>query len=240
MRRIGGFFLTLVAGSALAVESVMPLEDVDIDVFDKESLRRGAVTYANYCQGCHSLKHLRYSRMAHDLKLEQQALERDFLRGQAKPQDSMLSAMRAADAEGWFGVAPPDLSLIARSRHPDWIYSYLRGFYLDPSRPTGVDNAFFRQVAMPNVFASLQGAQRPVVKKGGGVEAIVGLKRVTPGALSPEEFDAVVADLVNFLVYAAEPAQLDRLRIGKYAIALLIVLMVVLYRLKREYWKDIA
>jgi ubiquinol-cytochrome c reductase cytochrome c1 subunit len=240
MRRIAGLFLTLVAGSALAVESVMPVEDVDIDVFDKESLRRGAVTYANYCQGCHALKHLRYSRMAHDLKLEQQVLERDFLRGQAKPQDSMLSAMRAADAEGWFGVAPPDLSLIARSRHPDWIYSYLRGFYLDPSRPTGVDNAFFRQVAMPNVFASLQGGQRPVVKKGGGVEAIVGLKHVNQGALPSEEFDEMVADLVNFLVYAAEPAQLDRLRIGKYVIAVLIVLAVVLYRLKREYWKDIA
>ncbi|MEW6038117.1 MAG: cytochrome c1 [Pseudomonadota bacterium] len=240
MRRIAGFFLTLVAGGAFAVESVMPLEDVDIDVFDKESLRRGAVTYANYCQGCHSIKHLRYSRMARDLKMEEEVLERDFLRGQAKPQDSMLSAMRAGDADGWFGVAPPDLSLIARSRNPDWIYSYLRGFYLDPSRPTGVDNAFFRQVAMPNVFASLQGAQRPVVKKGGGVEAIVGLKHVGQGALSPEDFDAVVADLVNFLVYAAEPAQLDRLRIGKYAIAVLIVLMVVLYRLKREYWKDIA
>jgi ubiquinol-cytochrome c reductase cytochrome c1 subunit len=240
MRRIAGFFLTLVAGGAVAVESVMPLADVDSDVFDKESLRRGAVTYANYCQGCHSLKHLRYSRMARDLKLEEEALERDFLRGQAKPQDSMLSAMRASDADGWFGVAPPDLSLIARSRQPDWLYSYLRGFYLDPSRPTGVDNAFFRQVAMPNVFAALQGAQRPVVKKGGGVEAIVGLKHIGQGALSPEDFDAVVADLVNFLVYAAEPAQLDRLRIGKYAIAVLIVLTVALYQLKRVYWKDLA
>lgn len=240
MRRIAGLFLTLVAGTALAVESVMPLEDVDIDVFDKESLRRGAVTYVNYCQGCHSLKHLRYSRVAHDLKLEDGVLERDFLQGQAKPQDSMLSAMRAADAERWFGVAPPDLSLIARSRHPDWIYSYLRGFYLDPSRPNGVDNAFFRQVAMPNVFASLQGAQRPVIKKGGGVEAIVGLKHVSQGTLPAEEFDGIVTDLVNFLVYVAEPAQLDRLRIGKYVIAVLIVLAFVLYRLKQEYWKDIA
>ncbi|MDD2767156.1 MAG: cytochrome c1 [Methylococcus sp.] len=240
MRRIAGFFLTWVAGGALAVESVIPLDDVDIDVFDKQSLRRGAETYANYCQGCHSLKHLRYSRMAHDLKVDEATLEREFLKGQAKPQDSMLSAMHAADGEAWFGVAPPDLSLIARSRPPDWLYSYLRGFYLDASRPTGVDNAFYRQVAMPNVLAGLQGTQRPVVKKGGGVEAIVDLKQMTPGSLSPEEFDAVVADLVNFLVYASEPAQLDRLRIGKYVIVLLIALAVALYRLKKEYWKDIA
>lgn len=240
MRRVAGFFLTLVAGSAFAVESIMPLEDVDIDVFDKQSLRRGAVTYVNYCQGCHSLKHLRYSRMGHDLELDDKMLERDFLRGEAKPQDNMVTAMHAADAEIWFGVAPPDLSLIARSRHPDWIYSYLRGFYLDPTQPTGVNNAFYRQVAMPNVLASLHGTQRPVVKKGGGVEAIVDLRHVSPGSLSPEEFDQRVADLVNFLVYASEPAQLDRLRIGKYVIALLVVLLIALYRLKKEYWKDIG
>jgi ubiquinol-cytochrome c reductase cytochrome c1 subunit len=224
---------------AWPVESIMPVEEVDVDVFDKGSLRRGAITYVNYCQGCHSLKHLRYSRMAKDLQIDEQPLEKEFLRGQAKPHDSMFTAMAASDAEAWFGVAPPDLSLIARSRDPDWIYSYLRGFYLDPSQPNGVNNAFFREVAMPNVFAPLQGTQRPVVKRERGVEAIVGLEPAEGGSLSPEEFDRLVADLVNFLVYASEPAQLDRLRLGKYVIAWLILVMVLMYRLKKEYWKDV-
>lgn len=229
----------LLAGMAWAVESIIPVQEVDVDVFDRDSLRRGAITYVNYCQGCHSLKHLRYSRMAKDLKIDEEFLEKEFLRGQAKPHDSMLTAMAGSDAEAWFGIAPPDLSLIARARDPDWIYSYLRGFYLDPSQPTGTNNAFFREVAMPNVFESLQGTQRPVVKRDGGVEAIVGLELDEAGSLSPLEFDAMVADLVNFLVYASEPAQLDRLRLGKYVIAWLILVMVLMYRLKKEYWKDV-
>lgn len=239
MRRLAGFLLMSLTGMAWAVESIIPVQEVDVDVFDKDSLRRGAITYVNYCQGCHSLKHLRYSRMAKDLKIDEQLLEREFLRGQAKPHDSMLTAMAGSDAEAWFGIAPPDLSLIARSRDPDWIYSYLRGFYLDPSQPNGVNNAFFREVAMPNVFAPLQGTQKPVVKREGGVEAIVGLELAEAGSLSPQEFDAMVADLVNFLVYASEPAQLDRLRLGKYVIAWLILAMVLMYRLKKEYWKDV-
>lgn len=230
--------LVLASPLAFASSAGRALDEHDGDVFDKASLRRGAETYVTYCQSCHGLKLMRYSRMARDIGMGDAVLQ-GMLRGVAKPSDSMLSAMTASDGEHWFGVAPPDLSLVARARGADWIYSYLRGFYIDESRPNGVNNFYYPDVAMPHVMSSLQGNLRPVFHKVNGVEVIDHLERATQGHVKEAEFDHIVSDLVNFLVYVGEPSQLERLRLGKW-VMLIMILMVILFRkLKDEYWKDV-
>ncbi len=232
--------ITALSFHAQAVESLVPLESADVDVFELDSVERGAGYFVDYCMGCHSLKHLRYSRLAKDLKLTEAELRKNVMAEGAKIHDSLLSAMDPEDAAKWFGLPPPDLSLVARARGADWLYSYLRGFYVDPaSKTTGANNAFFKDVAMPNVLWQLQGLQKPVLKKLDGSEGIVRLQNMGGGSMSPKEFDQAMLDLVNFLVYAAEPAQFDRLRLGKYILFGLLVLAVILFKLKKEYWKDI-
>jgi ubiquinol-cytochrome c reductase cytochrome c1 subunit len=226
---------------AQAVEGTLPLEKADVDVFELDSVRRGAGYFVDYCMSCHSVKHLRYSRLARDLKMTEADLRKDVMPDGAKIHESLLTSFNPEDAVKWFGVAPPDLSLVARARGANWLYSYLRGFYLDssPTRPTGVNNAYFKDVAMPNVFWDLQGLQKPVYTIEDGKEVLERLENVGGGKMSPKEFDQAMLDLVNFLVYAAEPAQYERLRLGKYVLFTLLLLAVVLYKLKKEYWKDI-
>jgi ubiquinol-cytochrome c reductase cytochrome c1 subunit len=230
--------LTLSAG-ALAVDSAVPLANADVDVFDLKSVRRGAAYFVNDCMGCHSIKHLRYSRLGQDLGLKEDEMRRDVMLDGVKIYDSLLTAMNKQDAENWFGVAPPDLSLVARARGADWLLSYLKGFYADPSRPSGTNNVVFPDVGMPNVLWELQGVQKPVMGKRDGAEVIQALQIAEPGRLSGKEFDAAMTDLVNFLVYAAEPAQYQRLMLGKYVVFALLLLAVLFYRLKKEYWKDV-
>ncbi|MDD5035864.1 MAG: cytochrome c1 [Methylococcaceae bacterium] len=224
---------------AQASEGALPLAEAEVDVFDLPSVHRGAAYFADYCMGCHTIKHLRYSRLAKDLKLTEAELRRDVLGEGGKFHDSLLSALDREDALKWFAVAPPDLSLIARARGADWLYSYLKGFYADSTRGTGVNNAVFKDVAMPNVFWELQGLQKPVFKKHDGSEVLVGLELAGEGKMSPQQFDRAMLDLVNFLVYAAEPGQFDRLRLGKYVVFALLFLSVILYKLKKAYWTDI-
>jgi ubiquinol-cytochrome c reductase cytochrome c1 subunit len=241
MKIFFSFLLAVLSLTAGASESFPPLQKADVDVFETQSVRRGAGYYVDFCMGCHSIKHLRYSRLAKDLKLTEAELRKDVMEDGAKMTDSLLTAMDRDDALKWFGVVPPDISLVARARGADWLYSYLKGFYIDsaPTRPTGVNNAYFKDVAMPNVFWELQGLQKPIYQKHEGVDVIERLASVNPGKLSAQEFDQVILDLVTFLVYAAEPAQYDRLRLGKYVIFVLLILAVLLYKLKKEYWKDI-
>lgn len=222
-------------------ESSLALEKADVDVFDLESVRRGAGYFVDYCMSCHSIKHLRYSRLGRDLKMAEADLRKDVMPDGAKIHESLLTALDEEDAVKWFGVAPPDLSLVARARGANWLYSYLKGFYVDPSpsRPTGVNNAFFKDVAMPNVFWDLQGLQKPVYTTHDGSQVLDHLENMGGGKMNPKEFDQAMLDLVNFLVYAAEPAQYDRLRLGKYVIFFLLILAVILFKLKKEYWKDI-
>jgi ubiquinol-cytochrome c reductase cytochrome c1 subunit len=222
-------------------EGTLPLQKADVDIFELESVRRGAGYFVDYCMSCHSIKHLRYSRLGRDLKMADADLRKDVMPDGAKIHESLLTSFHAEDAEKWFGVAPPDLSLVARARGADWLYSYLKGFYLDasPTRPTGVNNAYFKDVAMPNVFWDLQGLQKPVYKTVDGREVLDRLENVGGGKMTAEEFDQAMLDLVNFLVYAAEPAQYERLRLGKYVLFGLIVLTIILFKLKKEYWKDI-
>lgn len=235
---VGLVILTLSLGAQGAV-SIKPMDKVDVDVFDLKSVERGAGYFVNYCTGCHSVRHLRYSRIGKDLGLKEEQMRADFMLAGAKLQDSLLTAMEKDDAETWFGVAPPDLSLVARARGDDWLYSYLKGFYSDPSRSTGVNNVVFEETAMPNVLWDLQGTQAPVLGKQDGSEVITGLRLVHPGKLSPQQFDQAMKDLVTFLVYASEPGQYERLRLGKYVLFALIILAFIFYKLKKEYWKDI-
>lgn len=225
--------------SLFASGSGLELEDADVDLSDTSSLARGAKTYVTYCLGCHSSKHIRYKRFALDLGLDEKKVLEEIAPLGANIYDQMHSAMNVHDATKWFGTYPPDLSLIARSRGADWLYSYLRGFYSDPSKPLGVNNVVFEDVGMPNVLWQLQGIQTPVFKKIDGQEVITKLVLNEPGKLSPKEFDRLVNDLVSFLVYAGEPVQMERRAMGKYVLFFILMFTLVAYLLKREYWKDI-
>lgn len=238
MKKILGILLTLTPLWVQAVGDVR-LDKVSIDVFDKTSLQRGAKTFVQYCLGCHSLKYMRYSRIADDLEISEQQVNKDLMYVGDKIHDSMRIAMSPEDAEIWFGIEAPDLSLVARSRGADWLYSYLQGFYQDESRPFGVNNRVFKDVAMPNVLWELQGNQTAIFKTVENTSVIGRLKITEKGSMSPLDFDATIKDLVNFLVYVGEPAQLVRIKLGKWVILYLLVFLIVAYRLKKEYWKDL-
>jgi ubiquinol-cytochrome c reductase cytochrome c1 subunit len=215
------------------------LDSVDVDLSDFEAMQKGAKHYVNYCLGCHSLKHMRYKRIAIDLEIDEDTVLAEIAPEGAGIYDQMHTAMDKRDSSKWFGTTPPDLSLIARSRGPDWIYSYLRGFYADKSKPLGVNNTVFKDVGMPNMLWKLQGTQTPVFETVEGQEVIAFIKQTEPGTLSPDEFDTMVTELVNFLVYVGEPVQLERRTMGKYVLLFFIMFSVIAYLLKKEYWKDV-
>lgn len=239
MKKFITLILLLLPLSVFASASV-GLQDADIDLSDNASLQRGAKTFVTYCLGCHSIKHIRYKRMALDFDITDETVLKEIAPVGAAIYNQMHSAMNAHDSNKWFGTQPPDLSLIARSRGADWLYSYLKGFYVDKS-PLGVNNTVFEDVGMPNVLWQLQGLQVPVYKDTAEGEEKVIEKLVIeePGTMSPEEFDKTVNDLVNFLVYVGEPVQLERERIGKYVLFFLLMFLGIAYLLKKEYWKDI-
>ncbi len=221
------------------------LQTAPIDLHNKASLQKGAKLYVNYCMGCHSLEHQRYNRMARDIGLTDDQVKDNLIFTGAKVGELMKNAMPKSDAKRWFGVVPPDLTLIARSRGTDYLYTYLQTFYLDPTRPFGVNNAAFPNAGMPHVLWQLQGMQKPVYEvhkdKKTGVETktLTGFELVQPGSMSPPEFKEAMADLVNFLAYVGEPIQLERQRIGIWVVLFLFLASVVFYLLKKEYWRDI-
>lgn len=244
MKKLITAFLFLLPMSLFAAGGHVQLQSVDIDLNNKPSLQRGAKYFVNYCMSCHSAKQLRYSRMAQDLEIPPVLVEQNLMFTGEKIFDGMTVSMRPGDAKKWFGVAPPDLSLIARSRGSDWLYTYLKSFYVDESRPFGVDNLIFPKVGMPHVLADLQGTQKAVFTEtkdedGHAHVKFEGFELVEEGRLSPKEYDKAVADLVNFMSYMAEPAKLERERLGPKVILFLILLTVIFYFLKKEYWKDI-
>jgi ubiquinol-cytochrome c reductase cytochrome c1 subunit len=216
----------------------------DVDVTDQASLQRGAKIFMNYCMGCHSAAYMRYNRMGKDLGIEDSILQSNLMFATEKSGDTMTIAMRKGDAEKFFGTAAPDLSVIARSRGADWLLTYFMTFYRDDSRPFGVNNLAFKDVAMPHVLWELQGIQKPVFKTvvteyGTQHEVIDHLELETPGTLDSDEYQNTVNDLVNFLVYVGEPAQIQRKSVGVIVILYLLVLLVIVYMLKQEYWKDV-
>ena len=234
----------LPAGMAVAdEEGGIALLHAGTDIYNIDSLQRGARNFMNYCSGCHSLKYLRYNRMGSDLKISEAELAANLMFTSDKAFDTINSAM-PPDSEAWFGKQPPDLSLVARSKGPDYLYSYLKGFYADKTRPWGVNNLYLPSVAMPHVLEGLQGLQKPVFKNepdanGSARMVLVGVDAMTPGAMKPEEYDQFVRDTVNFLDYAGEPIKAQRQSMGLFVTLFLLVFFVFAYLLKKEYWKDV-
>jgi len=258
---IFGAFLSALFGTlslpALSAETGIVLDKVSIDLTDKAALQDGARTFANYCMGCHSAKFQRYERVANDLGIPEELMLENLIFTGAKIGDHMKIGMTEADAKVWFGAAPPDLTMVARVRGTDWLYSYLRSFYEDPSRPWGVNNRVFPNVGMPNVLTDLQGRQVlgckqvPIVQDGKKqVDPLTGTPLtheacdqlvVLPntGSQSEAEFNETVKNLVTFLAYSANPVKLQSQRIGTYVLLFLAFFFVFAYMLKREYWKDV-
>ncbi|MBS7725235.1 cytochrome c1 [Pseudomonas lalucatii] len=241
---------------ALGAGGNYPLDKVDIDLTDKAAMQDGLRTFANYCMGCHAAKFQRYERVADDLGIPHELMLDNLVFNDAKIGDHMKIGMKPEDAKTWFGAAP-DLTLVARVRGTDWLYTYLRTFYEDPSRPLGANNKVFPNVGMPNVLAELQGRQYIGCKQVQVVED--GKKQFDPltgtpitheacdqltiepktGELTEEQFDEKIKNLVTFLAYSANPVKLESQRIGTYVLLYLAFFFVFAYLLKREYWKDV-
>jgi ubiquinol-cytochrome c reductase cytochrome c1 subunit len=235
---------TLSAGAVLAAEGEIALRKSDTDIRSTESLQRGARNFMNYCSGCHSLHYLRYNRMATDLNIPEAELVKNLIFSGAKPFEEINTGLPPSDATEWFGKPPPDLTLMARERGTDYIYSYLTGFYADKTRPWGVNNLYLPGTAMPHVLYALQGLQKPVFKNeldphGNASMVLVAVAEMTPGAMKPEEYDDFVRDIANFLDYAAEPVKNTRQTMGIFVMLILLVFFVFAYMLKQEYWKDV-
>jgi ubiquinol-cytochrome c reductase cytochrome c1 subunit len=236
--------LALPAGLVSAQESDIPLKHSGTDINDMESLQRGARNFMNYCSGCHSLTYVRYNRLGQDLHIPDADLTANLMFTSAKVGDGIVSAMPQDLAAEWFGKAPPDLSLIARERGPDYIYSYLEGYYVDPARPWGVNNLYLPSVAMPHVLASLQGTQKAVYENekdasGNSHLVLTKVEALSPGSMSPQEYDVFVRDIANFLDYCGEPVKAKRESLGVFVTLFLLVGFVFAYLLKKEYWKDV-
>jgi ubiquinol-cytochrome c reductase cytochrome c1 subunit len=226
------------AGPAVAQHEA-ELEEANNNIANTASLQRGAKYFVNYCMGCHSAKYVRYNRLGQDLQLSDQQLIDNLMFTGERPFDTMANTMKPEDSVRWFGITPPDLSLIARSRGTDYIYTFLRSFYADPERPTGVDNVVLPGTAMPHVLWQLQGTQRAVFEEHDGVEAFQRFEVLVPGELGVAEFDNVVRDIVNFLDYIGEPIKRERQQLGIRVIGFLLVFLLIAYMLKKEIWKDV-
>lgn len=234
--------IALVAAPALAQHEGFELEPANNNIENTASLQRGAKYFVNYCMGCHSAQYVRYNRLGADLQLSEDQLVQNLMFTGEQPFDTMTNAMRDADAERWFGITPPDLSLIARSRGTDYIYSFLRSFYESPESDTGVDNLVLPNTAMPHVLWSLQGVNRAVFdvdEEHGGVEVFSHFETVREGELTEQQYDQAVRDIVNFLDYIGEPMQRERQALGIRVIAFLLVFLLIAYLLKKEIWKDV-
>ncbi len=227
----------------------------DVHPNDPASLQRGAQVFMNYCAGCHNASYMRYNRLK-DIGLDDKQIEANLIFTGVKVGELMKNAMDPREAKGWFGAPPPDLTVIARSRASacgtgaDWLYTYLRSFYRDPSRPTGWNNLVFPNVGMPHVLYGLQGQQalttevEMLPRRGGKKEdalpiEVRKLKVEKAGSMNAAEYDRLVADLVNFMVYMGEPAQQSRRQLGLYVLIFLGVLFGFAYALKKEFWKDV-
>jgi ubiquinol-cytochrome c reductase cytochrome c1 subunit len=244
------------AGIAQAADPGFPLQPANANVGDRASLQRGARLFMNYCASCHSAQYNRYSRIAQDLGLTEAQVMQNLNFTGAKFGEPVKVAMDPADATQWFGAAPPDLSLTARAKHggADWIYTYLKSFYIDPSRPIGWNNPVLPGASMPHVLWELQGVQRVVTEpratdaagnplpcKHGeiGTACLVKFELVRPGMLDEAGYDRAIRDITNFMLYMAEPAALQREAYGPWVILFLAFFTFIAWLLKREYWRDV-
>ena len=239
------FLFILFSSYILANDNNIKFDKANVNVKDYASLQRGAKIYMTTCSTCHSLKYVRYKEMAKQIEITDSdgeiltdIVKNSLIYSDSKITDSILSALNKNDGEKWFGKSPPDLSLIARSRGVDWIYTYLRTFYKDDDKQWGVNNIVFPDVGMPHVLLNYQGLKGLSESKLKDPKYI-NLKLIQKGSLNEKEYDLMVLDLVNFLSYVGEPHQVERKRLGIWVILFLSILLVFSYLLKREYWKDI-
>ncbi len=229
---------------AMAAGAKVPLDKANNDLTDQASLQNGAKLFMNYCFACHSAQYQRYERVGRDIGIPTDLLKENLIFDpEAKVGDLMENAMSEDSAAKWFGAPPPDLTLVARVRGTDWLYTYLRSFYADPSRPFGVNNIVFPSVGMPHVLEELQGIPSPVyethIVDGQEVTKVVGVESTGTGELNREEYDNAVRDLVNFLEYSGDPVKLERHTLGWWAMAFLVIFTIVVVLLKKEYWRDV-
>ena len=229
---------------ALAFASgAVKLDKAHYDLHDKASLQSGAKLFMNYCAGCHSTQYQRYNRVAEDLGIPLDVMQANLNFTGVPVGDLMKNSIPEKDAAAWFGAPPPDLTLVARVRGTDWLYTYLRSFYADETRPFGVNNIVFPSVGMPHVLEPLQG--RTTLKTelhtvdGEQVAVPVGIEVAGNGELSTEEYDKAVLDIVNFLAYSADPVKLERHRMGYWVLGFLVIFFIFGYLLKKEYWRDV-
>lgn len=235
--------LLLLPLTAFASGAAVHLDPAPVNIKDQESLQRGARVFVNYCLNCHAASYMRYIRMT-DIGLTEAQIKDNLLFAAEKPGQTMTVAMRPKEAKEWFGAPPPDLSVITRSRGPDWVYTYLRGFYRDDGRATGWNNTVFDKVGMPHVLQELQGQMVPVMRAVQGEdgkthEVVDHLRLAKPGKLTLAEYDALVADLVNYLTWMGEPSKSRRMELGVYVLLFLSAFFVVAFYLKKEYWRDV-
>ncbi|MFT6267709.1 MAG: ubiquinol-cytochrome c reductase cytochrome c1 subunit [Alphaproteobacteria bacterium] len=235
--------LLFVPGLAMAAGSSVPLQDPKIDLTDKESLQRGAQTFMNYCLGCHQMQYQRYQRMFTDLGIPEDLGQKYLQFTGEKVSDYITTPMPAADSAQWFGAPPPDLSLVARVRGPEWLYTYFKTFYADESKTFGVNNLVFPNVGMPHVLEPLQGTPRLAFERkmvdGQMVDRPVGLTNDGNGRLNDEEYDEAIRDLVNFLEYTGEPTRLKSESIGRAVLIFIVIFFVFALLLKKEYWRGV-
>lgn len=263
MKKLSTLLVSLMASVMLSSTAFaaggggVTLDEPYINMSDKASLQNGAKLFVSYCLSCHSAQYARYNRVAEDLEIPLFRLKENLMFTTDKEGDLMTTTMPPEDAKEWFGVTPPDLTLVSRVRKPNWVYTYLRAFYRDDNSPSGWDNSLFEKVAMPHAMYELQGVQKLVKKlpidgsghiidkdkvELGENQTLVGnaIFEIThPGEMTPVEFDKAMADLTAFFVYLAEPAIMKRKSIGVFSIGFVLLLMGLCYLLKKEYWRDV-
>lgn len=236
---LASFIILLFSNSTIAASSGIPLKNVLIDLNNKASLQRGAQIYVNNCLGCHTLKYQRYVKFIDHLQLPKENIEKNLIfttnkNGEPTKIGSLiLNSVNPDSSKEAFGVMPPDLTLIARSRGSEWLYTFLTGFYKDESRPLGVNNTLYPNVNMPHVLWWMEGVKSPTN------DNYTEFSYVVSGTMTEREYSKAITDLVNFLTYVSEPAQLDRYRIGFWVILFLSIFSFIAFLLKIEYWKDI-
>jgi len=225
-------FVSTTSSLAMSASGGIHLDEVEIDLSDKASLQRGAKTFMNYCLSCHEASYMRYNRMAKDIGLTDDQVIENLMFASEKIGDTMTIAMRSEDAKKWFGVTPPDLSVISRARGTAWLNTYLRSFYLDDKKTMGTNNTVYKDVGMPHVLWQQQGYLAHDEESGQ-------LSHVTEGDLSNYDYNVMVADLVNFLAYIGEPSKIQRLALAKWVLLYLFILFLVVYPMKKAFWRDI-
>ncbi len=233
--------MALLASFDVFPEASIELESAEIDVNNINSLQRGARNFINYCSGCHSAKYVRFNSIADDLQLTEDQLIGNLMFNADKAFETIQATMSPDDAARWFGQAPPDMSLMARARGTDYIFNFLKGFYLDPSSPTGVDNRLLAGTSMPNVLWELQGHQAGVfLEDEDGLQVFERFEQASAGLMTADEFDEFVRDTTNFLAYISEPVRSTRRVMGVWVLAYLILILILASMLKKQIWKDVT